>query len=462
MLLLAQYKRYFCSFIIFFLVISLSGFVADQLIPNYSFENGLHGWRLTNQKDAKGSVTIVKEFAHAGAFSLKLVDNDLVADFSAESTKLPCIPGETYSTFARIYVQGGKPELRIRFWNGSKLLSAEGTAVSGGLFNVWQTITTQLKAPEGATHLSVMLYSAKQNMGAAFWDEILVSKQQSNLGMQVYDSSPNGTTFGTGQDAHLAYSVVVGNNKTPPAMMVINTNTGQVLRSVSFPKGATGAWAATTASNGDIYFGTYSDGGIYKYQSGGTASGALVRVAAAGESIIYDLAAGADHEIYGGAYGNAKLFSYHPDSANKATQISSRPFVPGTQYVRALSHDPINKVTYLFAGIGKGATGIYRYHHGLKEKIKILPATGLASAMNYTGERLFVFIGGTGRVLKINAKKDGSFLSCSREATFSSKGHVSPAVNGKVYYFTAKGNLAVYDISSKTSAMLNGSVGSDA
>lgn len=459
----AAFKKFISSVFILLLFNTLSAFVSDVLITNYSFENGLTGWTATNQPvNGNGSASVVAEQAHEGNHSLKLVDNDPAAGFGVESTRVPCIPGEVYTAFARIRIQSGASEIQLRFWNGSTLLAARAIEKVAGPLNRWQSISAQLKAPEHATHLSVMLYSAKQNKGAAFWDEVLISGQQTDLGMQVYDSSPNGTTFGIGVNAHLAYSVVVGNNKTPPVMMVIDTNTGLVLQSVPFPSGATGAWAAATASNGDTYFGTYSDGGVYRYVPGQIPNKSLIRVANAGESIIYDLAAGVNGEIYGGTYGNAKLFSYHPDSANKVVQIDSKPFVPGTQYVRALTHDPVNKVTYLSVGIGTGATGIYRYHQGLKEKVKILPVTGLASAMNFTGDRLFVFISGSARVLRITAKKDGSFLSADQEAVFSSKGHVSPAVDGKVYYFTAKGNLSVYDISSKTSAVLNGLIGADA
>ncbi|HEY0667081.1 MAG TPA: T9SS type A sorting domain-containing protein [Sphingobacteriaceae bacterium] len=446
----------FCIAIL--LLYSLSAFVADLLITNHSFESGLTGWTQMYPTTAgNGSITVVTEQADDGTKSLKVVDNDATKNFGMESTKIACSPGGLYAAYARVRLVSGTADLYLRFWNGTTLLSGPSVSTVSGPFNQWQNIAASGTAPSNATHMSVMVYSNVSNIGTAYWDKMLISREFTNLGVQVYDASPNGTTFGIGANAHKAYCVVVGANNTPPKMVVIDTNTETVLQTISFPSGPTGGWGATTSTTGDIYFGMYSNGTLYRHVPG---SSTLTVAGSANDDQIFDLAAGTGGRIYGGTYKDALFFSYTPATPNVLTQISTRPFLAGHEYVRTLAHDAVNGVSYLSAGVegGTSGTGIYRYHHGLGEKVQILPTTGLAGIMTYTGGRVFAGVGAT-YVLNVVANANGSHQSTTVVDTINPRGRISPALNGKVYYFLSNGLFKEYDIATKTEIGVGGGIG---
>lgn len=424
---------------------------ADLLVTNFSFESGFSNWTQTfGAGNPNGTLTVATDRALDGTKSFKLVDSDPAGAFGMESDKLTAAAGTTYVAYANVYIQSGAADLYIRFYNSSNTyLSGAFTSITAPA-NQWTPMQVKMTAPANTAKVAVLLYSNKDSVGTAYWDNVLISKEHTGLGVQVYDASPNGTTFGIGANASKAYGVVTGSGASLPKLEVIDTNTEAVTSIVSFPSGSpnpTGVWAAATATDGSVYFGSYSNGRLYKHVPGTTTITDLGQ-ASAGESIIYDLKAGASGKIYGGTYDSAVFFKYTPTAG--FAQIGSKPFAAGKNYVRALAYDATHDVTYL--GVGPNAA-VLRFDNVTGETDDILPAAyagiSLPSFIDYTGDRVFVGIGGNLIVLRVTENADGSFQSVATDAVAGSTSPVSPERGGNVYFANA-GGLYAYNIASQS------------
>lgn len=446
---------------------------SDLLIANHSFEASLAGnWSQTfGAGDPDGSAAIVTEQASDGTKSLKIVDMDGGVPFGLESAKLNAFPGTTYSAYARVRLLSGSADLYIRFYynNGSTdtYLSAGFATISAPL-NQWADLQVKATAPANANRVSVLLYSSVGNTGTAYWDRVLITPQFANLGVQVYDGAPNGTTFGKGAHAHKAFAVVTGAGPYRPRLQVIDTTTESVISTITFPSDTvdpTGVWAATTAddSTGHVYFGSYANAALYRHVPGTTT---LTKVATmpTGNSIVYDLASsgGSDGKMYGGTYGGGRLFKYTPSGGPvqlaRTGFSTSDPFIAGMQYIRELDFDPVQQAIYLSVGGSGTGDGVYRWDVANGNLNNVLPTTALASAIDVTGGRVFANSASITTVLKVTENANGTFSSVVTDATFSATSPVSAVNGGKVYY-VGGGTLRVYDIATKVATDLGQSLG---
>ncbi len=439
---------------------SYSASAADIRVGNFSFEQDLEGWTLTidkdngNDTDEKGSgVRITNEQASVGRQSVRMDDTKKSRAFRLESEKLEVEAGAGYVAFSDVKVEKGAAELYIRFYdvNGELLNEAYTTAEPT---ENWETIQVSMTAPAGAAHAVVVLYSSKNNEGTAYWDNVRFTKDFTNLGVQVGTSAPLGSTFGFGDNQNKIYSVVTGNATDLPIMQVIDADTESVAKAITMPDShshPTGVWAAATASDGNVYLGSYQNGRMYKYVPGETTITDL-GPPLPNQQFVWDLAAGKDGKVYGGTYDDAGFFQYDP--VNGFAQIGSMPIYesPGQniQYLRALAHDADHNVSYLAVGAN---ASVIRYDHATGNKTDILPAkyktTPLAGAVEYEGDRVFVSLGGNIVVLNVTVNPDGTVASTEETAISGTTPRVSPERDGGVYLI-ARGKLAHYDIASKT------------
>jgi hypothetical protein len=447
-------------------------FAADLLIANYSFEDSLTGtWTQTfGGANPNGSTAAVTEQADEGATSLKIVDSDGAGAFGMESAKLTISAGTTYIVHARVRIVSGNADLYVRFYNNTggvdQYVAADFTSISIPT-NEWTNLQVKMTAPANTNRVSVLLYSSAGNIGTAYWDRISITRQYTDLGVQVFDSAANGTTFGKGAHAHEAFSVVTGAGPYLPELAVIDTNTETVISTVTFPADAavpTGAWTATTAddSAGNIYFGTYSNAGLYRHVPGSTA---ITRVATAptGNTIIYGLASSgaSDGKIYGGTFNGGRIFKYTPTGGMvqlaPSGSSSANPFIAGMQYVRELDFDPVQQAVYFSTGGNGTGDGVYRWDVLNGNLNALISTTSLASSITVAGGRVFANIASVTTVLNVSENPDGTFASVATDATFSATSPVSPVNGGKVYY-VGGGSLYDYDIAAKTSTNLNKSL----
>ncbi|MBY8872688.1 carbohydrate binding domain-containing protein [Micromonospora sp. PLK6-60] len=436
---------------------------ADRAFVNGSFESGLTGWK----QFGVGGNTVTTEKASDGSTSLKIADGStetgtgLETAGTASTPAMQVVAGASYTAFAKFWVdEEATPQLYLRFYdaNGGYLTSAI-TAFSGTRGG-WSPIRVTGTAPTGSAFMSVLPYSSGGSKGTFYVDEVAVSNQGESVyvGAQVDAGQVNASTFGIGTDQNKVYGVFTGSSDTtnnPAKLATVDVDTNAVVDTPQKLPGAAGGWAATTATDGSVYVGTYHNAGLYRYLPG---TKSLISLGSAvpesKESYVWDLAPGRGGRIYGGTYNTAGFFSYAPgDPGDTITTVGSVPFWPGKTYVRALAFDPESGQTghtgRTFLGVGTPAALLsYDRDSGKTYDITVGGHADEATVggMTWTGNRLFV-VWGSGKlsVLRVDENANG-VPSAVEEATFANSAlTVAPARDGKVYVMSSN-QLKVYDI----------------
>jgi hypothetical protein len=417
---------------------------ADLKIVNSGFDNGLTGW---SGSHSPGGVTAVTWDGRSAA----RVD-DTSADNAYGRESLPGSPataGARYTGYGKVWTEGGAADLYLRFRGSSgQLLGGANASVSG---RRWNDVRVSGVAPTGTTTVSALVYSGTANQGTAYWDEVLITKDVTDLGVQIESSVPNATTFAGGN----AYAVYTGTADANPQLAVIDVAGEKVTAKLTIPDTAAaptvGGWAATTATDGSVYLGTYPNSKLYRHVPGQAGVTDLGR-AEGGYSFIWDLEAGANGKVYGGSYNDGRYFKYEKDTF---TTIGSAPIAPGAEYVRSIAHDPAANATYLGTGTNAGLT---RFDNVTGAKDNLLPAAythnSMVGGLTWTGDRLFAWIDRTLLVLKIVKNTNGSYSAVTDATLTDVDLHHSPAAGGKVW-FVKDGLLHSYDLATKAVTATN-------
>ncbi|MEV6152529.1 hypothetical protein AB0L53_19490 [Nonomuraea sp. NPDC052129] len=411
---------------------------ADLRIVNGGFDDGLTGW---SGSHSPGGVTAV---AWDGRSTARIADTEPGNAYGRESQPgLPATAGTRYTAYAQVWADSGSAELYLRFRGTSgQLLGSANASVTG---KRWNGVTASGVAPAGTATVSALIYSGVANVGTAYWDEVLITKDTTDLGVQLESSVPNATTFAGGD----AYAIYTGTADANPQLAEIDLATEKVTKKITIPDSAAtptvGGWAATTATDGSVYLGTYPNSKLYRHVPGQTTVTDLGR-AEGGYSFIWDLEAGAGGKVYGGTYNDGRYFKYDNGAF---TTIGSVPIVAGAQYVRSLAHDPVANATYL--GTGTNAA-LVRFDNVTGRTDSLLPAAyahnSMVGGLTWTGGRLFAWIDRTLLVLQIIKNADGSYRAVTDATITDVDLHHSPAADGKVW-LVKDGLLQSYDLAAK-------------
>ncbi|MGW0195207.1 hypothetical protein [Nonomuraea sp. NPDC003201] len=415
-------------------------FAADLRIANDGFDDGLAGW--SGSHTAGG----VEAVSWDGRTTARVTDTDPAAAYGRESMPgLPATAGTRYTLQAQVWADSGTAYLYLRFRDASgNLLAGGGNAPATG--RRWNRVTASGVAPAGTATVSALIYSGVADVGTAYWDEVLITKDVTDLGVQIDSSVPNATTFAGGS----AYAVYTGTAEANPQLAVIDVATEKVTRKLTIPDSAAtptvGGWAAATATDGSVYLGTYPNSKLYRHVPGQSTITDLGR-AEGGYSFIWDLEPGAGGKVYGGTYNDGRYFKYDNGAF---TTIGSVPILAGAQYVRSLAHDPAANATYL--GTGTNAA-LIRYDNVTGRVDSLLPAAyahnSMVGGLTWTGDRLFAWIDRTLLVLRVVRDADGSYSAATDAAISDVDLHHSPARDGLVW-FVKDGLLHSYDIAART------------
>ncbi|MEV4114288.1 hypothetical protein [Nonomuraea sp. NPDC049695] len=412
---------------------------ADLRIVNGGFDGGLTGW---SGSHSPGGVDAA---VWDGRTTARITDADPAAAYGRESMPgLPATAGIRYTLYGEVWADSGTAYLYLRFRDASgRLLAAGANASATG--RQWNRVTASGVAPTGTATVSALIYSGVTDVGTAYWDEVLITRDVTDLGVQIESSVPNATTFAGGS----AYALYTGTADTNPQLAVIDVATEQVTRKITIPDTAAtptvGGWAAATATDGSIYLGTYPNSKLYRYVPGQSTVTDLGR-AEGGYSFIWDLEPGADGKVYGGTYNDGRYFKYDNGAF---TTIGSVPVVEGAQYVRSLAHDPAANATYL--GTGTNA-GLIRFDNVTGRVDRLLPDAyahnSMVGGLTWTGGRLFAWIDRTLLVLRVVRQTDGSYAAVTDATITDVDLHQSPAREGKVW-FVREGLLHSYDVDTR-------------
>ncbi|MEV0806747.1 hypothetical protein [Micromonospora sp. NPDC050200] len=428
---------------------------ADLAFTNGSFENDLAGWKQFGG-DANTTATVATSPApvSSGQRSARITDSSGVSSIGLESGSMTAKAGTRYTAFARFYAESGTPSLYLRFYDAANTLVGNFYTVSSGAPGTWSNVRISGSAPTGTTRMTVLPYSAKDNVGSFYVDEVAVSAQLTDLGEQIDSAQVNGSTFGLGANQDKVYGVFTSSNDVvanPAQFATIDVDTNAVVTgSATKLPGASVGWAATTATDGSVYFGTTQNGHLFRHVPGITGVIDLGQ-AVAGDTVVWDLTPGLNGRVYGGTYDSGGYFTYQP-GYNVVT--IGAPMLPGKLYVRSLAFDPATETTYLGMGTSAALVAYNRIttkkqEIGLPARYATAPET-MVGGLTWTGGRLFmVMASGALSVLRIVEGSNGTLTAVEEAYLDKSALAVSPERNGKVYVMS-RGQLQEYDIAAKT------------
>ncbi|MBI5381554.1 MAG: hypothetical protein HZA31_06605 [Opitutae bacterium] len=439
----------------------------DLLIVNPSFEAGtLSSW--TNFGSGDGGRTADNTEHASGSWSAKIVDNNTTQDFGLESTRFTATVGTGYAGFASVKVMTGSTQvaLVLRFLNGSGTsISQTSTTVTGATSGWVKIKTPKLTAPSGAAYVSLLLYSNGAATSTAYWDDVMISKEFTDLGSPVRIATLHAATFSNDGATIYAAQDGVNNDYTnvPGKLKVINVNTGAITNSYTLT-GSAVCWAAATAADGKVYFGSANTGRLYKFTPPSTLTDLGVVL---NDTYIWDLTSGASGDkVFGGTFGGTtevgKFFKYDGAGGISEIQPSNRPADPEA-YVRSVAYDSVNNVSYL--GTGSATGRLIWFNNATGAHYDILPSgyptQGFVLPVDYRVSggvgRVFAGLkGGTRLVLNVTVSGGVPTATVVRAMTTGST--VSPVYNGKVY-FTILNVLYSYEIATDTLTNLNINLG---
>ena len=265
-----------------------------------------------------------------------------------------------------------------------------------------------------------------------------------NLGPQITSATVQGSAFTTdpsGRD--IVLTVMRGK---PAKMLMFDARTGQFIRSMPM-EGAEGAWNACTASDGSVYAGADANGHVYRYVPGEDSVRDLGQVAE-GQTFAFDVAPGADGEVFIGTYPGCLVLRYHPDDGFR--DVGKGAVAPGENYARTVAYNPSNGKVYV--GIGAHAR-LIELDPKTGEKRDLLPAKykdqTFAYNVDFTGGRVFCSITDANELIVLDPAT-GELKASVKD--IPAQQPISPPMpgGGKSVYFRAGSDLVRLDLESNT------------
>lgn len=260
------------------------------------------------------------------------------------------------------------------------------------------------------------------------------------LGPQLFARTFQAATFARDADGRDVVCAVV---RSQPAakLFVADATTGAVRHEFVLPE-ASGAWAATTASDGSVYIGTEPNAKLFRWVPGESDVRDLGR-ALNGETFIWALTAGADGEVFGGTYGGGRAFRYAPKDG--FSEPAPGPIVPGQNYARSIAFDPVER--RLFVGLGVQSPHLVEISLRTGERREWLtepyPGEQSVYAMSLSGDYLFAMLSPSRRALVFEHRTRRLVGEVRIPSLYQSTSAPSP--HDGTIYFVDGGQLKAFD-----------------
>jgi WD40 repeat protein len=219
----------------------------------------------------------------------------------------------------------------------------------------------------------------------------------------------------------------------PAHLLAFAIETGERVLDVPLP-GTDGVWNLTLSSDGWLYIPS-ANGRLLRHRPG-TRTVEDLGQALPTETVIWDVVAGQDGEVFGGTYPGGRVFRYHPKDG--FSDASRGPLVAGENYCRGLAYHPATGKVY--AGIGAHAH-LIELDPKTGQKRELLPKKYRDQESVYSlgllpdavhGDRLLALVANANVTLVYNLKTD------TVERVITSPVSVKTAAKapdgGRVYY----------------------------
>ncbi|HEY0826538.1 MAG TPA: carbohydrate binding domain-containing protein, partial [Bacilli bacterium] len=423
------------------------------VIKNAGFETGnTSGW---TQAYGTGGLSVVTTNKYSGNYSLKLVDSSSTSSIGLESNKVSVVAAKDYRATVMAYVDNGTASLYIRWYDSSNAWISSNY-VNSTTTGQWARMSIAAAAPANATKAAILLYSGAGAVTTAYFDDAEFDEQFINLQKQVTNTiALEGIFTKNASNEDVLYTPLGG---TTTKFAEINLNNYTANKKMLLPNAA-GAWAMAESSTGKIYTGTYTNGNLYSHTKGSSTVSDLGQAVAGGTN-LFDVDAGPNGIVYGGVYSTSggKIFKYDPSSGFTVLN-GGNPLVAGEDYVRSVAY--YASTNHLYAGIGSHAY-LIKYNLATGTSTNILPSQYSSESFVYSLDirngKLFARLSPSSKVLVINLS-DNTVDAVIEDVSSLGVSPQSPNNSNLVYYSNGEKKLCYYNMSTKTTGVLNVDLG---
>lgn len=361
---------------------------AANLVPNPGFEDVDAGWpvawRPFNEPSA-GLVESSAEIVRTGAYSVRIEDPSTSTGVGLRSSTIPVVASTLYTASVYSYNTAGHSDLYLEYWNeaGSRIAAKFST---NSALNSWEEIRVSERAPDGATHATVLLYLAAGNTGVSYADDAHLAADvvDESLIETFGTASPTAAIVGFTAAGDTGYLVTRG--QTPPKLVTVDLAGRRIEKIVELQRGD-GAWA-TTMSGGKVYAGTYPTPDLYCYDPETGEVELLGTIGPAG-GFVWCLTTAPDGVVYAGTYPRCEVWEYDPATGTLRNLGRATPDVP---YARTIAADD----EYVYVGTTP-RSHVIAIHRVTGERADIIPDAippdGAVGAILATGGRVLAAAG---------------------------------------------------------------------
>ena len=181
--------------------------------------------------------------------------------------------------------------------------------------------------------------------------------------------------------------------------IVISLDKGEIIYSEDAP-GATGSWGVAIASDNRVYFGTYINGGLYRFDPVKETLEMLIPNVP-NSKFVFSLDTDDDNNIYGGTWPNCAVFKFNGNTDE--LEFYDEKIIETEDYVRMVLYD--KKRDALYSTVSAHCH-ILEYRFGKDTHKDILPEKyrkeAFARLMDIRDDKLYVYMGKSLKILIID------------------------------------------------------------
>ena len=278
----------------------------------------------------------------------------------------------------------------------------------------------------------------------------------SYLGTPVTSQIPSQAAHGIEDDRHVSYQLFKGTpeSDTPATFAVTDVETGEQLFTCA-SEGSEHARNLDIATDGRVYWGSYYDSKLWRYDPGTQECEDLGPISDSGDNDhAFGVAPGPDGSMFLGVYPDTRLYQVDPETDE--IELLQQDIAPTSSYIHGIAYDEASDSVYV--GTGGQVPEIWRIDDGGRgEKTLVASeenAPGISDGattvgrMDLVGDRIFAQIGLRLLVMDL----DGNIVHWDAEQTRYYFGHhaIEGAAEGEVIFSTEGWDLLIYDTATDT------------
>lgn len=459
----------------------------SNLLTNASFEEGeaateAPGWAPLWERNEL--VAFTEERASDGVRSLHIVREETMRTGGFVADAVPAEAGETYELSFDQYRVGGALSVTFYFDDADGNVISQPYEMVRSTTDTWERSAVRFEAPAGTVAARPLFYAVSGETLDTFIDhvhfapasevpeepdlssveEILVQDENLEyLGTPVTSRIPSQAAQGVEDGTHVSYQVFKGNPASgyPAAFAVTDVETGTQLRTCSLGD-AENARNLNIASDGRVYWGTYHDSKLWRYDPATGECTDLGRFSDYKDS-TFGMSPGPDGTMYVGSYPEGRLYLIDPETDEVEFL---RRIGPGIDYIHSIAYHAETDTVYV--GTGVQEPQIWKIEdRGRGEQTLIADDSlvpGLSdhgsttvSRMDIIGDRIIAQV----RLRMLVLDLDGNVIHWDSEQTRFFFGHhsIAGAQSGTAIFSTGGGGLMRYDTTTDSFASIDINIG---